>query len=396
MFRKKLLGAMAVMAILAWLVKPTRAQTQPIIIGGLFDLSGPTADVGLPYAQGVIDYVAWVNGQGGIGGRTIELMSHDYAYDIPNAEQLYAEYVAADAVAIMGWGTADTLALVEKAATDQIPYISGSYDHTLNDPAGRAPYNFLAAPTYADQASILLAYMGSIYEGADLPKIALLHSDTPFGESPLEAAETFLEAVGVESIRIPMPRGANDFSAEIAQAKDFEATHILFQNTSTAPAVFVNQAVAAGQNWIYGCLNWCADEKFIEIAGENAEGVFGLLPFAPPHLDLPGLADMRAYTEANGKDLQTLGVHYVQGWWSIALFAEGIRRTLDGGQTLDGPNLRASLESLRAFETGDVSAPISFSAEDHRGSRQSRIYVVEGGLWVAETEMLLTVPDMMR
>ncbi|MGH2801577.1 MAG: ABC transporter substrate-binding protein, partial [Thermoleophilaceae bacterium] len=41
----------------------------PIKIGGIFDLSGPTSDVGVAYADGIKDRVAQVNEEGGVEGR---------------------------------------------------------------------------------------------------------------------------------------------------------------------------------------------------------------------------------------------------------------------------------------------------------------------------------------
>src|ERR1700721_1493964 len=50
----------------------TSAQAQ-IAIGHLEDLSGGTADVGPPYGQGVADTFAWVNKNGGVGGKQLNV-----------------------------------------------------------------------------------------------------------------------------------------------------------------------------------------------------------------------------------------------------------------------------------------------------------------------------------
>src|SRR4051812_49438960 len=58
---------------------------QEIKVGGIFDLTGITSDVGKPYAQGVRDGVAWTNENGGINGKKIPLIDVDYGYKIPQA-----------------------------------------------------------------------------------------------------------------------------------------------------------------------------------------------------------------------------------------------------------------------------------------------------------------------
>ena len=65
------------------LVPPGPTAQQEIKVGGIFDLTGITSDVGKPFAQGVQDCAcAWVNDNGGINGKKIKLIGADYAYKI--------------------------------------------------------------------------------------------------------------------------------------------------------------------------------------------------------------------------------------------------------------------------------------------------------------------------
>ncbi|HEX8155992.1 MAG TPA: ABC transporter substrate-binding protein, partial [Solirubrobacteraceae bacterium] len=56
------------------------AAKQTVKVGGLFDLSGPTADVSTPYSEGIKGFVTSWNDKG--DGPTIELSSVDYKYDV--------------------------------------------------------------------------------------------------------------------------------------------------------------------------------------------------------------------------------------------------------------------------------------------------------------------------
>src|SRR6201982_3461456 len=93
-------------ASLALVMAPASASAQQISIGHLEDLSGGTADVGTPYGQGVVDTFAWVNKNGGIGGKQLSVDSNDYGYKVPQAIALYKKWSAADhtVAAITGWG----------------------------------------------------------------------------------------------------------------------------------------------------------------------------------------------------------------------------------------------------------------------------------------------------
>ena len=76
----------------------TSARAQ-IAIGHLEDLSGGTADVGTPYGQGVADTLAWVNKNGGVAGKQLNVDSNDYGYQVPRAIALYKKWSGGDKVA---------------------------------------------------------------------------------------------------------------------------------------------------------------------------------------------------------------------------------------------------------------------------------------------------------
>ncbi|GIK62338.1 MAG: branched-chain amino acid ABC transporter substrate-binding protein [Chloroflexota bacterium] len=369
-------------------------EGEPIKIGAIFDLSGATGDVGTPYSVGVVGYVDWVNANGGVEGRPIELLSQDYAYDVATAENLYVQYVEEGVVAFMGWGTGDTEALRGRVAEDQVPFMSASYSAALNDPAGEAPYNFLVGTTYSDQLVIMLQYMLDewVADGGDPAemKVVFFHHDSPFGTSPLEDGEAFASENGIETMRIAMPRGATSYEAELTRADEFGVTHIIVQNVSTPAALLVSEAADFGllEDIEFGCLNWCADEILIELAGEDAEGVLGALPFGPTTVEVPGQEIPSAWLDENDMTLEEATLHFTQGWWTMAVMVEGIRLTLAAGQELTGENIKANLETITEFDTGGITAPITFTPEDHRGNRSLTIFSVEDGVWTAASDVI--------
>ena len=134
--------------------KPGKAT---IKIGAIHDLTGATAEVGTPYAEGLKAYIEWMNENDGVDGHPLELLSDNYAYKVDRAEQLYSQYVQQGVAAFMGWGTGDTEALRPKVAADKIPFMSASYSASLLD-MSVAPYNFLIGTSYSDQAIIVLRW----------------------------------------------------------------------------------------------------------------------------------------------------------------------------------------------------------------------------------------------
>ncbi|MFL5418354.1 MAG: ABC transporter substrate-binding protein, partial [Myxococcales bacterium] len=62
-----LVAALASSAALA------QAPGKDIKIGGIFDLTGITSDVGKSFAKGVHDAVVWTNENGGFNGKRVNL-----------------------------------------------------------------------------------------------------------------------------------------------------------------------------------------------------------------------------------------------------------------------------------------------------------------------------------
>lgn len=351
-----------------------------IPIGVIADLTGATGDVGTPYNDGMLGYIDWINSEGGIEGREIDATSKDYAYDVPTAERLYKEYLNEGAVAIQGWGTGDSEALSGKVTQDEVPFMSASYAEALTDPA-QAPYNFVVAPTYSDQARVGLNWIDEDSEGT--AEVAFFHNDSPFGLAPLADAEAWIEEKGLDVAMeaYPMPAGAANYVGLLSGAKAQGAKYVLIQNVSSPAATVAKDIAAQGLDMRIVCLNWCSDELFIEGAGEAAEGSVLVQPFAPGTAEQPGHEVIESYLADNGSSLEEEGVHYVQGWYTMHILAEGIRKVLEDGDDVTGPAIKEALENLGPIDTGGVvgTGEVEFTADSHRGSTGTGVYVAEGG-----------------
>ena len=356
----------------------------PIKIGGIFDLTGPTSDVGVAYADGIKDRVEQANAEGGVEGRRIELISDDYAYEVPQAEQLYSRLKSEQVVAIQGWGTGDTEALSPRITQDKIPYLSASYSENVADPA-ETPFNFVPGMTYSDQMRAVLDYIAE--EAGGPTEVAVFHNDSPFGESPLEDGATHIEEqgyeIGYESYA--MPAEATDYASELSQAKNQGAEWIVIQNVATPSAQLAKDVQRQGLDARIVCLVYCSDEVYTKLAGDAAEGTIGIFPFAPVADDVPGL-EPAAEAIGGQAQLAETHVHYVQGYYTMDALLAGIGSALEGGEELSGETLRASLEEMEPLDTGEVTAPLDWTADSHAGLDGARLYEFTGGEWTRLTE----------
>ena len=360
--------------------------TKPAVkVGGIFDLTGATSDVGVPYADGIKDFVAFINESGGAGGHQIQLISDDYAYQIPRAEELYNRLVTQEGVqAIMGWGTGDTTAMVPKITKDKLPFMSASYAEDLVSDVTKNPYNFMIGVTYSDQARVLLKYIKDNWKGGSPPRVSMSFSDSAFGRSPVEDAKKFMSQNGITAgTDVIVALNSLDMSPQLLSVKGSSEPDFIIMNHTQAPtAVEVKSAKAAGlTKTTLASLNWGTGEKTIELAAAAADGMLGVQPFAFLTEEVAGLKEIRDYATKKGKDPKKLPVNYVQGWLTMKVMAEGIKR-VDGEVT--GDKLKAALESIKDYDTGGITDKITFSDKSHRGALATRVFKADAGkgVWV--------------
>jgi len=388
--KKTFLGAILAVAAMALLPSSPRAQAE-IKVGGIFDLTGVTADVGKPYALGVQDAVAWVNDNGGINGKKIKLIGADYAYKIDQARALYKKLVTDDKVVmIQGWGTGDTEALKDFVGPDKIPYYSASFSAPLTDPT-KFPYNFFVAPSYSDGLRCWLNWSKKDFEkggGKGKPKVAFMYGDNAYGKSPMAAGRKWAAEIGVEVVdEAVLPPGFQDATSQLLSMKQKGVEYAYIQVTTANVAVVLRDAQKLGMKVKFGSNPYGFDENIVPLAGPNSEGVTGLMPHVPYGTPVPGMKDLVAMHD-KVRPTEKGNAMYVRGWTYVMVWSEALRRADKAGQ-LNGPGIKAASETLKDFSTGGLAQPVTYTPTDHRASLTSEIFQVQGGKLVKVDECTL-------
>ncbi len=138
-------------------------NTDPIKIGCIQDTSGGASLAGQPNEWGVKYAVQWINENGGVNGRQIELYTRDCQNDAEVGVTCYRELVDEIGVsAIIGPPLSNPAsAWVELATEDKIPIVGHFMDElcTTDPETGDPyPYMFLAEPSCSVQSYILAEY----------------------------------------------------------------------------------------------------------------------------------------------------------------------------------------------------------------------------------------------
>lgn len=372
-----------------------------IKVGGIFDESGATGDVGVPYAEGVRAFYEYTNSKGGVNGYQIDLIGEDYAYDISRAQQIYQSLRDRHEVAaIIGWGTGDTEALRSQIISDEIPFFSGSYSENLKDTGKESGYNFLGAASYSDQGRAILEWINDNHSGATPVSVALVyHGGHPFSESPMQdikdyAAEHFQGKIEITpDILIELGDTDPQTTLQSWERNNEVPDYAIINYTWNQTRNVVRDGKNLGWDTQFMGLNWTTGEGLIPSGSDNQQwvdaldGFIGVVTHAFPTEDLPGMASIAEYLESKGKTVNDINQKFVQGWSTAAIFAEAIGIAIDEtGGNVTGSDVKAAIESIDLLDFGGLGANVSYSPDKHFGTDQIRLGQLNNGEWEMITD----------
>ena len=360
-------------------------------IGHLNDFSGGTADVGKPYGQGVDDALAYINAHGGIAGTKLAVDATDYGYQVPRALATYKNWTGANkVVAIMGWGTADTEALVKNVTDDQIPYISGSYAGTLTDPTGKggpsseraAPYNFFYGPSYSDAARALVQWAADDWKkkgGQGKPKWVHMGANHPYPNAPRKAEEEYAKELGFEVLDpVVFALTPGDYTAQCLTLKQSGANYAYLGNTGASNIAVLKSCETAGVKVQFVGNVWGIDENSLKAAGSAGNSVVFPVRTAALWTDqVPALSlfkEIAKNSDPSGSEYKP--VHYLSGVCAAFYLKEAMEwAAANGGVT--GPNIAKGFYAKANWVpkgTEGVCKPSTWTAEDHRPTLSVDLY----------------------
>jgi len=358
---KQTMRVVAMVAAMAMVLSGVAFSAPAIKVGHLADLTGPTGEVGKPYAQGVQDYKDWVNKHGGINGKQIDMPMFDYAYDKNKAVNQYKKYKEDGVVAIQGWGSGDTEALSKTTGDDKIPYISASYSAHLTDPK-KTPYNFFCAPDYTTGLRAGLKYLKDNWKEKRAPKVVFIYPNHPYGIAPIKGGKEYAKEIGFEVLGDEdVSLKAIEANSQLLSVKNKGADFAWVGGTTNSTAVVLKDAKKLGLKTKFFINIWGADETTPKLAGGAEEGALVMVGSTVYGSKVPGMKQLMEITKN-----QPQVTHYIRGYVSMMVLSEALKIAVKKGQ-LNGPGVKAALESLKNFDTGGLSADkITFSATDHR------------------------------
>ena len=177
---------------------PAIAAKEPIRIGYLPALTGPSSSTGVGINRGVQLAIQEINAAGGVDGRQFELITRDTQSDPTKAVNGAAELTHGEKVSVVlgPVNSGESLAVVPLLARANTPQIHPCWVDTLTDPK-KYPMCFRNAPTNQQIGAAANRY---VVEVLKRKKVAVISDTTGYGTASVNAYVPMLKAKGAEVV----------------------------------------------------------------------------------------------------------------------------------------------------------------------------------------------------
>jgi branched-chain amino acid transport system substrate-binding protein len=313
-----------------------------------------------------------INKAGGIKGRQLELIVIDTQADATKAVQGVNKLIKDDkVVAIIGPSTTgDTMAVIPVVEKAEIPMVSCAAGVKITDPVKK--WVFKTAQNDALAVPKIFEHM----KKHKISKIAILTVSDGFGSSGRELLVLHAKEFGMQIISDETygPKDT-DMTAQLTKIRGGEAQAIVCWGTNPGPAVVARNVKQLGITLPLYMSHGVSSKKFIELAGDGAEGI--ILPSGRvvvanqlPKND-PQKKSLLNYVENYKKHYNVDGDHFGgHAYDAIMLIKDAIER---GG---DSPAaIRDQLEKNDKY--AGIGGTFKYSAQDHAGLTSDAFVLVQ-------------------
>jgi branched-chain amino acid transport system substrate-binding protein len=209
-----------------------RAQAEPIKIGWLAALTGPSSAPAIGFNRGVLFAVEAINASGGVKGRRIEVITRDTQGDPTKAVNATQEMISSLKVHAV-WGptnSGESLAVTPIMARAKMPNIHPCVVDSLIDPQ-KFPNAFRVSPSNTQWDDAVRGYCLEILK---VRKVAVIGDTTGYGVAAANASAAGLKKDGAQVVyQANIEATQPDMMPDMLRAKNAGAEAIVVWSTST-------------------------------------------------------------------------------------------------------------------------------------------------------------------
>jgi branched-chain amino acid transport system substrate-binding protein len=334
-----------------------------ITVGMASVLSGPDSDLA-QVDNGAIAYLKYVNAAGGINGYHFTYPAADTQFTASGSLAAIRKLIAGGAQAIMGVGTAATLALKPIAAKEfKVPIFMAGDGGNFTPPVINM---FDIGPNY--NAMYPAMYAAALKLTKNQP-VGVIYENDGSGLPALTSIPKYVSAEGVKppAKMVAASATATDCTPYMSKMQQAHVKAVVLATVTTLAACMVKGAASIGYSpkWVG---DWALDSPtYKQLLGSQYQGQY-LLDYnesissgsAPAKLYI---AQMKKY---DPDDLTSSFSE--QGWDMAAVLVQAVEKVTKGGNAFSGTALlRVLNSSFNGEPAALVSSGVTYNSEGHYG-----------------------------
>jgi len=363
----------------AW-AKDVRGVTDNTIKAAcLVDLSGPGKYGGPPIAEAFRDYVEWVNDTGGVHGRKIDLVVEDNGIMPNTTMQAARKVILKDEAFVIGFnlGTAGSSAILPLCEENEVVLMPHGANKKFYSPGNK----WVFVP-HTVQFSMACRAVEYILEKNPRARIGMIYQDDGFGREGLEGARAAAKWMKSKIVKAaPYKIGTIDFTPHMNAMKEANVDWIVLWTYLPQSAAVIKQKVKMGWDVPLISNNTTGVPPLFALVKEHADGYMLVTPYAPSHMNTPGIQKVKEINKKYGEPEKTLAnpmypdYLYLAAWGYATAMVEGLR---NAGRNLNPNTYVSGLESIKDFDMGGMCPNLTFGPKQHVSSFSSLILRADG------------------
>jgi len=332
--------------------------SKAITLGVLTDLSGVFAPLGKPTMQANQLFWKEKNAQGGVCGRTVNLVVKDHGYDPQKAVVQYRELSSQVAGLQQLLGSPITAALLPSLKSDQMVSLLAAWPSSLlpND-------NIIITGTTYDVEMIngldYLMQQGKLKQG---DKVGHIYFEGEYGENGLKGSKFFAQKNGMTVVEQKIKATDEDMSGQVAALKRAGVKAIAFTTAPTQLASAAGIAASQGLNVPLVGNNPTFDPALLKTPAAKAleANAFIVSSIAPYNLDKPAVQKVASdYSEAYPKEVPKGSAPF--GYMQSQLMFDILNQACKN-KDLTREGLVKAAHQLKGVDTGGLTAaPLDYT-----------------------------------
>jgi branched-chain amino acid transport system substrate-binding protein len=368
-----------VVLLLSLLICGQAFGAEVLKIGAVLSVTGPASFLGEPEKNTLLMLQDQINAKGGINGQQVEVIVYDDESDVNKCVMAAKKLLDQDQVSVVIGPSisGNTLAITKVFSSAEVPLISCAAAEKIVRPVDPWIFNTPQLDRHA-VTKILLDAKAKGYA-----KIAVLTVSDGYGQAGRGVLKELIPAQGFELVadEVYGPKDT-DMTAQLTKIKGTSPDAIICWGTNPGPAVVARNRTQLGLTIPLYMSHGVASNKFIELAGDAAEGLIlpagRLVAVDQVPADHPQKPVLEAYVANYTKTFNAPVSSF--GGYAHDAFTLVMEAVAKGGSAKPA-DIRANLEKISGF--AGTSGVYTYSPDNHNGLDESAFIMVtiEKGAW---------------